>query len=50
MFTVIIRLLMEKICSEALELEGHLAEILPKQLPQVIKEIDVDSQNSDYEL
>ena len=40
---------MEKICSEALELEGHLAEIKPKLLPYTVKEIDVDSQNSDYE-
>lgn len=49
MFVKAINLLLEKICTIARELQGHLAEIKTIQIEPGNKEINFDSENSDYE-
>ena len=45
-----IKLLLEYICSRASELQGRLAELRSIKKPEYVQEVQINSDDSDYEL
>ena len=45
-----IKLLLEYICSRASELQGRLAELRSIKKPEYVQEVQINSDDSDYDL